>query len=139
MYTQGVPKKQPNKETTDLGRFLRQWREDKNLTVEEAAYQAGFTSKSIWTKVENGQKVVSLETLYSLSQLTGRTMDDLARKLGLIIRRSLSSEERGQRVAALVDVEPKAAALVDLLPDLTPAQIDVMLSVGESLRQKDQK
>jgi transcriptional regulator with XRE-family HTH domain len=138
MYTTGVPKNQTDKKTTELGRFLHQWRIDKNLTVEEAASQAGFSTKSIWTKIENGQAKVSLETLYALSRLTGRTMDDLAHKLGLPIRRSRSSEERAQRVAALTDVEPRAAALVDLLPDLTPAQIDVMVSVGEGLR-KDQK
>src|SRR4051812_32054093 len=126
MYTAGVPKKQTLKETTELGRFLRQWRTDKNLTVEEAASQAGFSTKSIWTKIEGGQDKVSLETLFALSQLTGRTMEDLAIKLGWTIRRSQSSEERGRRVVALVDVEPNAAALVDLLPDLTPAQIDVM-------------
>jgi transcriptional regulator with XRE-family HTH domain len=138
MYTTGVLKKQSDKEITELGRFLRQWRADKNLTVEEAAERAGFSTKSIWTKIENGQKKVALETLYALSQLTGRTLDDLANKLGLPIRYSRTSEDRGHRVAALVDVEPNAAALVDLLPLLTPAQIDVMLSVGEGLR-KDQK
>lgn len=138
MYTVDVPKKQKDKMTTELGRFLRQWRDDKNLTVEEAASQAGFSTKSIWTKIEGGQNKVSLETLFALSQLTGRTMDDLATKLGLSIRRSRSSEERGQRVAALTDAEPNAAALVDLIPDLTPGQIDVMLSVAEGLR-KDQK
>lgn len=138
MYTRDVPKKQTDKETTDLGRFLRQWRVDKNMTVEEAAEQAGFSTKSIWTKIENGQAKVSLETLYALSQLTGRTMDDLANKIGLPIRRSHSSEERAQRLAALTDAEPRAAALVDLLPDLTPSQIDVMVSVGEGLR-RDQK
>src|SRR4051812_29947490 len=100
MYTTGVPKNQTDKKTTELGRFLRQWRIDKNLTVDEAASQAGFSTKSIWTKIENGQAKVSLETLYALSQLTGRTMDDLAHKLGLTIRRSRSSEERAQRVAA---------------------------------------
>jgi transcriptional regulator with XRE-family HTH domain len=138
MYTTIVPKKQSDSEITDLGRFLRTWRTDKNLTVEDAAAQAGFPSKSTWTKIENGQKRVSLETLYALSQLTGRTMDDLAAKLGWAIHRSRSSEERAQRVAALADVEPKAAALIDLLPDLTPAQIDLMLSAGEGLR-RDQK
>lgn len=138
MYTIGVPKKQSNKETTELGRFLRQWRADKNKTVEEAADLAGFSTKSIWTKIENGQDKVSLETLYALSKVTGRTMDDLAIKLGMPIHRSRSSEERGQRVAAMADVEKNAAALIDLLPDLTPAQIDVMLSVAEGLR-RDQK
>lgn len=135
MYTTDVPKKQANKETTELGQFLRQWRVDKNVTVEEAAERARFSTKSIWTKIENGQAKVSLETLYALSQLTGRTMDDLASKIGLPIRRSRSGEERAHRLAALTDVEPRAAALVDLLPDLTPAQIDVMVSVGEGLRK----
>jgi transcriptional regulator with XRE-family HTH domain len=138
MYTTGVPKKQTPKETTDLGRFLRQWRADKGLTVEEAAAKAGFSTRSIWTKIENGQKTIAVETLYSLSQLTGHTMDDLAIKLGLAIRRSRSNEERGQRVAAMAEAEQNAAALVDLLTDLSPAQIDVMVSVAEGLR-KDQK
>lgn len=137
MYTTGVPKKQKSNDTTKLDGFLYQWRLDMNLTVEEAAEQAGFT-KSIWTKLENGQKTIGLETLFALSQLTGRTMEDLLAKLGRAVRRSLSSEERGHRVAALVEVEPKAAALIDLLPDLTPGQIDTMLTVGEGLR-KDQK
>lgn len=135
MYTIGVSKKQTDKATTELGRFLRQWRTDKNLTVEEAAEQAGFSTKSIWTKIENGQKKVALETLWSLSKLTGRTMDDLAIKLGLPIRYSKTSEDRGQRIASLAESETNAAALVDLIPDLTPAQIDVMLSVGEGLRK----
>jgi transcriptional regulator with XRE-family HTH domain len=138
MYTDDVAKKQTEKPTTDLGRFLRQWREDENLTVEEAASRAGF-GKSIWTKIENGQKRVALETLFAISNLTGRTMEDLVIRLGWIIRRSRSSEDRAQRMAALVEVEPKAAALLDLLPDLTPDQIDTMLTVGESLRRKDQR
>lgn len=138
MYTNGVAKKQTDKPTTDLGIFMRQWRTDENLTVEEAAAKAGF-GKSIWTKIENGQKRVALETLFAISKLTGRTMDDLAIKLGYSIRRSRSSEDRAHRVAALVEVEPKAAALVDLLPDLTPDQIDTMLTMGESLRRKGQR
>lgn len=138
MYTTRVAKKQTTKETTDLGRFLRKWRTDKGLTVEEASAMAGFSTKSIWTKIENGQKTIAIETLYALSRLTGQTMDDLAIKLGLAIRRSQSSEERGQRVAAMAEAEQNAAALIDLLPDLSPAQIDVMVSVAEGLR-KDQK
>jgi len=138
MYTTGVPKNQTDKKTTELGRFLRQWRLDKNLTVEEAAAQAGFSTKSIWTKIESGQKSIAVETLYALSILTGHTMDDLAAKLGLAIRHSRSSQERSQRINAMADAEQNAAALVDLLPDLTPAQVDVMLSVAEGLR-KDQK
>jgi transcriptional regulator with XRE-family HTH domain len=138
MYTSDVRKKQTDKETTDLGRFLYQWRIDKNLTVEEAADQAGF-SKSIWTKLENGQKTIGLETLFALAQLTGRTMDDLYAKLGKKVHQSKSSEDRGHRMAALAEVEPKAAALIDLLPDLSPGQIDTMLTVGESLHRKDQK
>jgi len=138
MYTTDVAKKQTDNVTTDLGRFLRQWREDENLTVEEAACRAGF-GKSIWTKIERGQKRVALETLFALSNLTGRTMEDLMIRLGWTIRRSRSSEDRAQRMAALVEVEPKAAALVDLLPDLSPGQIDTLLTVGESLRRKDQR
>lgn len=138
MYTNGVAKKQTDKPTTDLGLFMRQWRVDENLTVEEAADKAGF-GKSVWTKIENGQKRVSLETLFAISILTGRTLDDLAVKLGWSIRRSHSSTERAHRIAALVEVEPQAAALVDLLPDLSPDQIDTMLTMGESLRRKGQR
>lgn len=138
MYTTIVPKKQKSADTTELGRFLYQWRIDKNLTVEEAADQAGFT-KSIWTKLENGQKMIGLETLFAISKLTGRTMDDLYAKLGKQVHYSKTSEDRGRRMAALAEVEPKAAALIDLLPDLSPGQIDTMLTVGESLHQKDQK
>lgn len=135
MYTTSVAKKQTDKKITDLGHFLRQWREDEGLTVEAAAERAGFSTKSIWTKIENGQGKVSTETLHALSQVTGRTMDDLAIKLGFIIRRSRSSEERGQRVAAMAEGAENAAALIDLLPDLSPAQIDVMVSVAEGLRK----
>lgn len=138
MYTNGVAKKQTEKPTTELGRFLRQWRESENLTVEEVATRAGF-GKSIWTKIENGQQRVALETLFAISNLTGRTLDDLAVKLGWSIRRSRSNEDRAQRMIALVEVEPKAAALLDLLPDLLPDQIDTMLTVGESLRHKGRK
>ena len=69
MYTISVPKKQTSKEITELGRFLRRWRGDQNMTVEDAAKRAGFTTKSIWTKIENGQTKVSLETLYPAGQL----------------------------------------------------------------------
>lgn len=138
MYTIGVSKKQTNNETTELGRFLRQWRVDQNLTVEEAAAQAGFSTKSIWTKIEGGQKKVAMETLWALSKLTGRTMDDLAGKLGLPIRPSRSNEERARRIAALADAQENAAALLDLLPDLAPAQIDLLLSAAEGLH-RDQK
>lgn len=139
MYTSGVAKKQAEKTTTELGRFLREWRTDKNMTVEEAASAAGFKTRSVWTKIENGQKTVALETIFALSVLTGRTMEDLVIKLGWTIRRSRSSEDRAARVGALVEAEPKAAALVDLLPDLTPGQIDTMLTLGEGLRRKGQK
>lgn len=138
MYTTYVPKKQKSNDTTRLDGFLYQWRLDKNLTVEEAAEQAGFT-KSIWTKLENGQKTIGLETLFALSKLTGRTMDDLYAKLGKRVRYSKTNEDRGRRMSALAEVEPKAAALIDLIPDLSPGQIDTMLTVGESLHQKDQR
>lgn len=137
MYTMSVRKKQP-KDTTDLGRFMLEWRNDNNLTVEEAAGRAEIV-KSTWTKLENGQKKIALETLFALSQLTGRTMEDLLSKLGRKVHRSQSSEERGRRMAALAEAEPLAAKLIDLLPDLTPGQIDTMLTVGEGLRQKDQR
>jgi transcriptional regulator with XRE-family HTH domain len=138
MYTDVVRKKQ--EPSTDLGKFMRQWRLDQRLTVEEAA-DAIDVSKSTWSKLERGQRFVSLETLMALAEKTGRTVEELAAKLGQVVTHSRSNEERGARSAALAEKIPRVAQLLDLLPEMTDREIDTLLSLGESLiRQRtDQK
>lgn len=138
MYTEVVRKKQTP--STDLGRFMYEWRRDNGLTVQAAAERIDV-SKSTWSKLENGQRFVSLETLIALSQETGRAVDDLVAMLDQPITLSRSSVERGARAAALAEKVPRAGVLLDLLPELTDREVDTLLSVGESLvrQRKDQK
>jgi transcriptional regulator with XRE-family HTH domain len=138
MYTHGVRKKQ--EPSTDLGKFMHQWRLDQRLTVEAAADVIGV-SKSTWSKLERGQRFVSLETLMALSDKTGRPVNELAAKAGQPVTVSRSNAERAQRAAALAEKVPRAGVLLDLLPELTDPEIDTLLSVGESLirRRRDQK
>jgi transcriptional regulator with XRE-family HTH domain len=136
MYTHVVRKKQ--EPSTDLGNFMRQWRLDERLTVEAAAGEIGV-SKSTWSKLERGQRFVSLETLMALSSKTGRPVDELAAKAGQPVTYSRSSAERARRAAALAEKVPRAGALLDLLPELTDRELDTLLSVGESLVRQRQE
>lgn len=137
MYTYGVRKKQ--EPSTDLGKFMLQWRLDQRFTVEAAADAIGV-SKSTWSKLERGQRFVSLETLMALAEATARPVDELAAKVGQSVTLSHSGAERAQRAARLAEKVPRAAALLDLLPQLTDREIDTLLSVGESLvRQREEQ
>ena len=136
MYTYDVRKKQ--EPSTDLGKFMRQWRLDQRYTVEAAAGEIGV-SKSTWSKLERGQRFVSLETLMALADKTGRPVDELAAKLGQTVTFSRSNAERAQRATALAEKVPRAGALLDLLPELTDREIDTLLSVGESLVRQRQE
>lgn len=136
MYTYVVRKKQ--EPSTELGRFMRQWRMDQQppLTIEAAAGVVGI-AKSTWSKLERGQRFVSLETLIALSERTTKTVDELTAMLGERVIPSKTNEERARRAAALAEKVPAAAALLGLLPELTPQEVDTLLSVGESfVRQR---
>ena len=132
MYTEIVGKRT----TTELGSFMARWRAQEGLTVEEAAGRLGV-AKSTWSNLERNQRTASFETLVALAELTGRTVEDLARMAGLSVTRSRSAEDQARRVADLVDRLPHLGPLIDLLPDLTAAEVDTLLSVGESrVRQR---
>ena len=135
MYTYSVRKKQ--EPSTDLGKFMRQWRNGEQMTVEAAADAIGV-SKSTWSKLERGQRFVSLETLMALADRTGRPIEELAAKAGQPVTLSASSADRARRAAALAERVPRAGALLDLLPDLTDRELDTLLSVGESLVRQRQ-
>ena len=113
-----------------LAAFLRRWRGQRG--VSEAARQAGLSVHSIWSKLESGQPP-SLETLILLSQHTGRDIEELAAMAGMPVRRSASDRDRSDRVDRMIAAVPKSAALVDLLSELTPSEVDTLLTVAEGL------
>lgn len=141
MYTKDVRRKRTDtQEPTDLGRLMKRWRQSEGLTVEAAGERIGVV-KSTWGKIERGANKASMETLAALSALLGRTVDELAAKDGREIHRSVSNAERAQRTAELAEKMPPLGVLLDLLPELTGAEVDTLLSVGESLvrQRKDRK
>ena len=113
-----------------LAAFLRRWRGQRG--VSEAARQAGLSVHSIWSKLEAGQPP-SLETLILLSQHTGRDIEELAAMAGMPVRRSASDRDRSDRVDRMIAAVPKSAALVDLLSELTPSEVDTLLTVAEGM------
>jgi transcriptional regulator with XRE-family HTH domain len=117
---------------TELGQFMRKWRKEQNLTVQEAADSIGV-SKSTWSEQEHGQRSISIETLMALSDQTGVPLDALSRMAGLDVRKSVPIEDRARRVAALAEAIPRIGAVLDLLPELSGGDIDAMVSLAESL------
>ena len=113
-----------------LAVFLRRWRGQRG--VREVAAAIGL-NHSIWSKLENGRTTLSIETLLRLSDHTGKPIEDLARMAGLTVRRSSSDPDRADRVAAMAAAVPKAGVLVDLLGELAPDEIDVLLTVAEGM------
>lgn len=64
----------------------------------------------------------------------GVTMDELARMAGIIVRVSQTVAERSRRVAALAEGDPRMGVLIDLLPELSPEQIDTLVSLVETMK-----
>jgi DNA-binding phage protein len=113
-----------------LATFLRRWRGNRNIS--EAARDAGFTTHSIWSKLEKGQEP-KLETLLKLSEHTGKTMAELATMAGMSVHKSMSDRDRSDRIAAMTHAIPKTGPLVDLLSELTPDEVDTLLTVAEGM------
>ena len=113
-----------------LAVFLRRWRGPRG--VREIAAKAGL-NHSIWSKLENGRISPSIETLLRLSEHTGKSIEELALMAGLSVRRSLNGRDRADRVATMALAVPRAGVLVDLLSELAPDEIDVLLTVAEGM------
>jgi hypothetical protein len=115
-----------------LATFLKRWRGERS--VSEVAREAGFSVHSIWSKLEHGQPP-SLETLILLSQYTGKGIEELAAKAGMRVQRSASDPDRAARIAAMEQAIPLTAAIIDLLGELTPAEVDTLLTIAEGLKK----
>lgn len=131
MYTAIVAKKQDTP-PTELGRFMRKWREDRNLTVDQAADDIGVV-KSTWSNLERGKRAASIETLMALSLKTEIPLEQLSRMAGLKVQLSSSIDDRARRVSALAAAIPQIGAVLDLLGELSGSEVDAMLTFGESL------
>lgn len=118
--------------STELGGFLKRWRDNNRLTIEEAAERIGVV-KSTWSLLERGKRAASFETLMAISETTGVPIHDLARMAGHSVHLSASAEERARRVAAVGEAIPAIGAVLDLLPELYPHEADTLLSVAEGL------
>jgi len=115
-----------------LAGFLKRWRGQRSIS--EVAREAGFSVHSIWSKLERGQPP-SLETLILLSQYTGRDIEDLAEKAGMRVQRSASDPDRAARIAAMEQAIPLTAAVIDLLGELSPSEVDTLLTIAEGLKR----
>lgn len=133
MYTIDVPRKRQHKPSKALADFLRRWRNDR--PVREIAEEEPKLSHSVWSKLENMATTPSFETLLILSEKTGMPVDDLAVLAEFKVRRSNSVEDRTHRAAAVAEAIPKIGSLIDLLPEFSPKEADVLLSVAETLIQ----
>jgi transcriptional regulator with XRE-family HTH domain len=137
MYTNGALTKRQTVEiampaSKTLGRFLRDWRMQQGLTVEAAADRVGIV-KSTWSNLERDKRRASLETLLRLSEQTGLAIEELARMQDPRTRASVSTEDRARRVAAVAHAIPQIDAFLDLLGELSPGEIDVLLSAAETM------
>ena len=130
MYTEAMPNQQPSE---NLAVFLRRWRGQRGVT--EVARAVGLSTHSIWSKMEAGQEP-SIETLLLLSEHTGKPVEELAAMAGIPVQRSLSDPDRARRIAAMEAAVPKMAVLIDLLPELDPSEIDVLLTVAEGFLRR---
>lgn len=136
MYTEAV--KKTDELSTELGRFMRRWRGKEGLTIQEAAERIGVV-KSTWSMLERGVRQPETETLLALERATGTPMDELARMAGFSVRSSATAAERARRVAALAEGDPRLAILVDLLPELSPEQVDTLVSLVETMRDRNRQ
>ena len=118
---------------TELGRFMRRWRKDQEWTIDRAAQEIGVV-KSTWSQLERGLRTPETETLLLMERKMGVTMDELARMAGIIVRVSQTVAERSRRVAALAEGDPRMGVLIDLLPELSPEQIDTLVSLVETMK-----
>lgn len=118
---------------TELGRFMRRWRKDQEWTVDRAAQEIGVV-KSTWSQLERGLRTPETETLLLMERKMGVPMDELARMAGIIVRVSQTVAERSRRVAALAEGDPRMGVLIDLLPELSPEQIDTLVSIVETMK-----
>jgi transcriptional regulator with XRE-family HTH domain len=113
-----------------LASFLRTWRGERPIA--EVVRESGLSAYSVWYRLEAGQ-APSLETLIRLADYTGRPIEELAAKAGMPVRKSMSDRDRAVRVAAMERAIPRMAVLVDLLAELTPAEVDTLLTVAEAM------
>lgn len=125
---------------TELGRTMRKWRNEQEdgWTMERAAAAIGV-SKSTWSDLENGKRPISLETAKGLSLATNVSLDEIARQGDQPIRRSKNAQERLQRADAAAEVIPELGLLLELFPELTPDEADMLLSSAESLVGRHRK
>lgn len=125
---------------TELGKMMRAWRMNNNMTVTAAADHVHI-AKSTWSDIENGNRPVSLETAKAISLALGVSLDDLTRAAGQPLRRSSNPQERVERALAASEVIPGLGQLLDLFPELLPDEVDMLLTSAESLvrrrRRKD--
>lgn len=139
MYTSFVSAKKVSKET-ELGIAMLKWRHRKipRTTVQAAADAIGV-SKSTWSELEHGKRAPNAETLLALEELLGFDAVELMRMAGYPSRRSIDSVDRGHRWALVEQRHPRAAALADLLPEMTDDQVDVFLNLAEATVRPKQK
>lgn len=120
---------------TELGRTMRKWRNQRGFTSLRAGQEIGV-SKSTWSDLENGKRLISMETAKGLSIATGISLDEISRQGGMPIRHSKNSIERLERASAAAEVIPGLGLLLDLFPELTPDEADMLLTLAETLVER---
>lgn len=101
-------------------------------TLEEMAEQSGMTYSG-WSKLERGQRIPSLTTLFRLHRLTGKSILELAEMSGVPLEASANRQDRADRIAAMEQAIPEMSALVSLLPRLRADQIDMLLTIASKM------
>lgn len=138
MYTMRVSKTKVAR-ITDLGKAMKQWRHRQvpTTTVQEAAEKIGV-SKSTWSELENGKRHPGADTLIALEALLGMDASKLLEMAGGPSRRSVDAADRARRWTLVEKRHPRASILVDLLPEMTDDQVDMLLNLAERSIQKAQ-
>lgn len=122
---------------SDLGRYMAEWRAQQNLSMRAAAEQAQI-SHSTWADIENNKRPADTGTFVALSRVLERSIDDLVEMEGRHrpYRRSKAPGERAARITRTILDRPRLEALFDQSGDLQDQEIDLILSLAESLRKR---
>ena len=115
---------------------MRQWRERRNVTVEEAASRAGMT-KGAWSKIERGINKPDIESLVRLQQVfVEYTLEDLARMAGYELPPlSTNDVDRLRRIENFLSKDPRYVVALEALMQFSPQERETILLMIESMEK----
>lgn len=122
-----------------LSTYLRSVIDMRDWSLTQAAEMAGMQASTLSMLLNDPERIPELATLEKIARGWDIPLGTLIEQMGYTVDRSPTPEARAARIAALLDITPWAADLLEQLIQLPPARIDQYLTMMTLLVEQERQ